>query len=260
MGFAAGEAYDGADPARRDQEHTVTVSGFFMDRFEITRERFETYLASNVGPPSMGAGAHPRIQGSGWQSRWDADLIAPGPVTRSQTPEADAGAPDRANLPASSLTWFEAFAFCAWDGGRLPTEAEWEYAAAGGIDNRPYPWGQERSIAEELRRAPLASVGSNAPTRGRFGHDDLAGGVQEWVLDWFAEDFYREKGRTCSDCANLQQRIARVVRGGRDAFADAAETEFRAAARNYAAPGVPLPGGGARCARDAMALGGMDQR
>jgi formylglycine-generating enzyme required for sulfatase activity len=154
--------------------------------------------------------------------------------------------------PMACLTWFQALAFCIWDGGRLPTELEWEFAAAGGSDNRPYPWGDDVAITTRLSGA--GPVGRHAEARGAFGHDDLAGGVLEWVFDGFSEEFYAPTGPGfgCSDCANTQAPVARVVRGGGDfscctGFAPA----FRGAARDVGAPGSVPRANGARCARDA---------
>ena len=157
-----------------------------------------------------------------------------------------------ANLAADRLSWFVAFAFCIWDGGRLPTEAEWEYAATGGDLNRAYPWGNTTEQLTELRSMPLSPVGSRTELRGFFGHDDLAGGVLEWAFDWLSERYYVEGGRACVDCANTVEGIARVVRGASDVTCCSGDldTEYRAASRNGRAPGVALPGVGARCARD----------
>jgi formylglycine-generating enzyme len=250
MGFSADEVAIDSEIAPHDRDREVEVSGFFLDRFEITRARFASYAESYRGPPTAGAGAHPKIEGSGWEIDWDVQLPQMGQMLLDTLePNEILDSPDAENAPASGLTWFAAFAFCIWDGGRLPTEAEWEYAAAGGDQNRPYPWGTDPSILESLKSAPLHPVGSNLATRGFFGHHDLAGGVREWVFDWFHEYFYRDA--ECSDCANLERGIGRVVRGDRDPMCcTELDTEFRSAARAFALPGSPLSKGGARCARD----------
>jgi len=152
-------------------------------------------------------------------------------------------------LPINCLTWFEAFAFCAWDGGRLPTEAEWNYAAAGGTQARVYPWSSTRVTDVDpdhaIYDAPIARVGSKALGDGLFGQSDLAGNVWEWNLDW-----YRETYRVpCADCAELAGDIdasGRVLRGG-SYYND--PPLLRAAARGNAPPKTRDAGYGVRCAR-----------
>jgi formylglycine-generating enzyme required for sulfatase activity len=120
------------------------------------------------------------------------------------------------------MTWEEAFTFCIWDGGRLPTEAEWNYAAAGGSEQRPYPWSL--STADESLDATYANyasgsilpVGSKSPKGdGRWGHADLAGGVGELMRDWY--NSYTALPAPCINCANLDRPMTsqeRVNRGG----------------------------------------------
>jgi formylglycine-generating enzyme required for sulfatase activity len=117
------------------------------------------------------------------------------------------------NLPINSMTWFVGFAFCIWDGGRLPTEAEWNYAAAGGSEQRYYPWSSppESTTIDPSYAVyntsglaePLSPAGSRSPRGdGRWGHADLAGNLWEFTRDQIDATFsYVEP---CVDCANPQ--------------------------------------------------------
>ena len=249
MGFSASEVPFPNGLAVEDADHPVAVSGFYLDRFEISVGRFAKYARQYSGAPGPDSGGHPLISGSGWRSEWDAELPLDRAALLDQVAIDDPDAVAESDLPMSRLSWFVAFAFCVWDGGRLPTEAEWEYAATGGEQNRAYPWGDDPAPVAEL--ATLGRAGAHPSARGRFGHDDLAGGTHEWVLDWFSERFYVEGGLGCRDCANLAAGLGRAVRGERDASCCAAlDTEFRSAARNLDAPGLARSTQGARCARD----------
>jgi formylglycine-generating enzyme len=251
MGFNPNEVSFPGDLSAENRDHPVTVSGFFLDRFEITRRRFWNFARQYRSPPAYSSGRHPRIADSGWKPDWNDELPSDASaMLRAVGLASDGSEPDDPNDPIGSASWFAAFAFCIWDGGRLPTEAEWEYAAAGGVANRPYPWGDEPDRVA-LVSAPNVAVGSSPDTRGAFSHDDLAGGVQEWVLDWFDAAFYAREGRSCNDCANLKEGLGRGVRGALDGnCCTEVDTEFRAAARSSAAPGVRFALKGARCARD----------
>ncbi|MBI1354529.1 MAG: SUMF1/EgtB/PvdO family nonheme iron enzyme [Acidobacteria bacterium] len=142
---------------------------------------------------------------------------------RAMPPEPD-GLPDyndgweKKDHPMVKVTWQEAQEYCAWAGGRLPTEAEWEYAARGGSDGLKYPWGNERSHEEAnywrsggrdrwKHTAPVASFPANG-----FGLYDMAGNVYEWTADWYDEQYY---GRSpAQDPPGPSQGKARVARGG----------------------------------------------
>lgn len=214
-----------------DPDYPATVSNFRLDRFEITVGRFRRFVeAYPASMPADGAGAHPLIAGSGWNTAWDGSLPVDQLSLRSaakcdpsyQTWTDVVGANE--NLPMNCLDWYEAFAFCAWDGGRLPTEAEWNYAAAGGNEQREVPWGAAAADSTyavfqcygdgfegSCAFADILKVGSKSPKGdGKWGQADLGGSVWEWNLDWHQNPY----PNPCDDCAALAEASVRVERGG----------------------------------------------
>jgi formylglycine-generating enzyme required for sulfatase activity len=145
------------------------------------------------------------------------------------------------------LSWYVAFAFCIFDGGRLPTEAEWEYAAAGGEKRRLYPWGAEQphellSNCNVGAASPFVPVGSTPQGAARWGHQDLAGSVWEWVLDFWAP----YSSDPSVDDAVLSEGERRVMRGGGwRSMLEPQRTTFRGAL----APDAGNDELGVRCAR-----------
>ena len=246
----------------------ATVSAFALDKYEVTVGRFRNFVAAYQGYPAEGAGAHPLIGGSGWQPQWNS-YMAVDKASLAAAVQCDptyhtwdpSGARD--TLPMNCVNWFEAFAFCAWDGGRLPTETEWEYAAAGGIEQRIYPWGNtpvpddtqdqtaayanyyglgDGSAAAVYSFADILPVGSRPAGRGRYGQMDLAGSVWDWTLDWVAP----YPTPQCNNCANLKPAAARSLRGGAFYY-DAAN--LLVTARSGNTPEVHYSPIGFRCAR-----------
>jgi formylglycine-generating enzyme required for sulfatase activity len=165
------------------------------------------------------------------------------------------------NLPINCITWYEAMAFCIWDGGYLPTEAEWNFAATGGSEQRAYPWSVpagsttlDCSYANYKINSPAGTycvnattgganrVGSESPKGdGKWGQSDLAGNVFEWTLDWYASPY----STPCTDCANLSPGTDRVTRGASWNIISYVRASYRA----YAPPAGRFFDNGARCAR-----------
>jgi formylglycine-generating enzyme required for sulfatase activity len=163
-------------------------------------------------------------------------------------------------LPINCVTWAEAEAFCIWDGGFLPSEAEWAYAASGGATQNQYPWGNTAPASNAALAnygcyfggtgnctglqniAPVGSIPAGDATLA--GQSDMAGNVSEWLLDWYASSY---SIATCANCASTAPATTgRSVRGG--AFYDTSST-LSTATRSSLPPGDRGANLGFRCAR-----------
>jgi len=211
-----------------DSTLPASVSAFRLDRYEVTYGRFRVFMAAGKGtqasPPAKDAGAHPLITGSGWDPLWNTSL----PVDTATLKSIVSGVGWK-EIPPDSLyetrailavSWYLAVAFCAWDGGRLPTEAEWNYAAAGGSEQRIYPWSSPPSSTTITSTHAVycggwscdpINVGLAPAGISRWGQMDLAGNAREWVLDRYNSAI---AAGPCIDCANLSSGLGRAIRGG----------------------------------------------
>ncbi|MGA3122721.1 MAG: formylglycine-generating enzyme family protein [Polyangiaceae bacterium] len=227
----------------------ATVSAFRLDKYLVTVARFRqfvTYLTGSAGtPPANGSGIHTHLNGgsglanaaatgtyeTGWDAAdWNADIATgPGALGTWNTNLAcgpfstwTSTAGSQETLPISCLDWYEAYAFCIWDGGFLPSEAEWEYVAAGGSQQVEYPWGStDPGMGTQYAiyncnfgmctnaLNSIAPVGTATLGPARWGQLDMAGEMWEWNLDW--DVTYVDP---CTDCAYLAPASYRTIRGG----------------------------------------------
>jgi formylglycine-generating enzyme required for sulfatase activity len=132
--------------------------------------------------------------GSGQPVRWQGTWKVQSEEQLRGWARYDTWSSSEERRPKNFLTWYTAAAFCHFDGGRLPTDAEWGYVAAGGDEQRLYPWGAEEPTPERAvfnctgdgkqscSLADILAVGSKPAGAGRWGHLDLAGSMFEWTL------------------------------------------------------------------------------
>ena len=225
---------------------TATISDLLLDKYLVTVGRYRKFVAAWAGgsgyTPPVGSGKHAHLNGgkgladsatagayeTGWQESNNDDLSPTNDnlACKSDTASWTNSAGANEKLPINCVDWFEAYAFCIWDGGFLPSEAEFSYAAAGGDEQRQYPWGSMDPGKSNQYAiygcnypdgsgtcsglANISPVGTAKLGGGRWGHLDLAGNLTEWNLDWYGATL----GNPCADCANLTKASGRVIRGG----------------------------------------------
>ncbi len=288
-----GEFMMGSDEAQPDEgpAHRVVVEAFWMDRTEVTNAEFGRFVretnyvtvAERQPDPKDFPGAPPEnlVPGSIVFSPPPGDVsldncfqwwkYVPGADWRH--PEGpDTSIAGREKHPVVQVSWEDAAAFAKWAGKRLPTEAEWEFAARGGLDRMPYCWGEDQRPGDRWLaniwqgRFPnenkledgyrgTAPVGS-FPANG-YGLFDMSGNVWEWCADWYRPDYYGAsplrdpQGPPSSFNPNQPGELRRVTRGGSYLCSDLYCTGYRPSARMNSSPDTGLCHTGFRCVRSA---------
>jgi formylglycine-generating enzyme required for sulfatase activity len=262
--------HDGPDGYPEDGEgpaHRVRLAPFRMDTTAVTNARFAEFTAAtghvtqaerdgwsfvfagllpDDTPPTRGVVGAPwwrQVEGAGWRHP-----CGPGSDL--------AGLADH---PVVHVTWQDADRFAAWSGGRLPTEAEWEYAARGGLAGVHYPWGADREPGGEHRMnvwqgefpssntaadgyvgtAPVTAYAANG-----FGLHGVTGNVWEWCADWFSVHTYRRGSPPPTG-------NRRVLRGGSYLCHASYCFRYRVDSRSSSSPDSAAGNVGFRCAADA---------
>ncbi|WP_305785890.1 formylglycine-generating enzyme family protein [Symbioplanes lichenis] len=252
--FVMGDAQeDGARPDGETPLHPVRLRGFAIDVTTVTVEAFRAFVEAT--------GYRTEAERFGWSAVFHLAVSDPDRVVgRMQgTPwwlgveGADWAHPDgpssvaRDDHPVVHVSWNDARAYCTWAGRRLPTEAEWECAARGGLAGKRYPWGDDLpeewriniwqgdfpvdNTAEDgwLTTAPVRSYAPNG-----FGLFQPVGNVWEWCADWFSPAYYRQS--PVDDPRGPSLGAARVIRGGSYLCHDSYCNRYRNAARSSNTP------------------------
>ncbi len=237
--------------------HEVLSDSFWMDEHEVTVAAFAEFVKATdyqTDAEQFGWSGVFNLKTGAWEHVAEADW---------QHPEGPDAAPASPVEPVCQVSWGDATAYAKWAGKRLPTEAEWEYAARGGLVGQRYAWGNElrpggkpvanwwqgyfpaHNTGEDgfVGRAPVGSFQPNG-----YGLFDMAGNVWEWCADWYADDYYVQSPRVNPDGPAVSKE--RVMRGGSWMCAENFCTNYRVAARSHATPDSGLNNLGFRCVRD----------
>lgn len=269
MGTEDSEGFpaDGEGPIR-----DVTVNSFYMDESAVTNAKFEKFIKDT--------GYVTDAEKFGWSFVFHSFLAESGDHHASQAagapwwiavegaawnhPEgSDSGIEDRMNHPVVHVSWNDAAAYSRWAGKRLPTEAEWEYAARGGLEQKRYPWGDEltpggmhmcniwqgefptRNSADDgyMGTAPAKSYPQNG-----YGLYNMAGNVWEWCMDWFTDQCGQKGGN--DNPSGPKFGVGRVIRGGSYLCHESYCNRYRVAARSSNTPDSSTGNTGFRCVVD----------
>ncbi len=206
----AGSFMMGSDSNETNEKpaHQVTLNAFYIGKFEITNRQYKAFIEfTGLKPPST------------WEDGNFPEQLADHPIT--------------------GITWEDAYAYCDWLSDfakkkyRLPTEAEWERAARGGLKEMKFPWGND---INKLRANFGKNYSEGTTPAGKikpneFGVCDMAGNVAEWTADWFLDEYYAQSSK--ENPKGPDNGSKKVVRGG--SWRDDPE-DIRVSVRKYESP------------------------
>lgn len=256
---------DGEGPVRE-----VTLDPFYIDRYPVTNAEFGAFIAAT--------GYVTEAERFGWSFVF-YQHVAPELVEDTvravqwwckvnhsnwQQPEGPgSGVALRPSHPALHASWNDAEAYCGWVGKRLPTEAEWEYAARGGLDQKLYPWGDELTpdgkhlcniwqgefpLTDTAEDGYSAAAPVDAYPPNGFGLHTITGNAWEWCADWFDPKFH--VGTTRKNPAGPPRGTSKVMKGGSFLCHNSYCNRYRVAARTSNTPDSSTENISFRCARD----------
>jgi sulfatase modifying factor 1 len=294
MAFIKGGTFTmGSEDGATDEKplHEVTVKSFFMDKTEVTNEQFAEFvkatnyvtLAERPLTAKELPGLLPEFEGKtvslcyrppkGAVNLRDA-LQWWAPVIGANWRHPDGPGTDiigKEKHPVVHVCWDDAQAYCKWAGKRLPTEAEWEFAARGGLEKARYIWGNEFSPNGKWMtntwqgKFPHENTGEDgfkglAPAgsfqANGYGLFDMAGNVWEWCSDWYLPDYYAKSpkdnppGPTTSFDPDEPGVMKHTTRGGSWMCSDSYCRGYRPSARMKTSPDTGLANTGFRCVKD----------
>jgi len=222
----------GSNHGARDEtpRHAVNVNSFAIDIHPITNEQFIRFLETLGGEKDVNNNDIVRLRDSRIKRVGGKLSIESG----------------YAKHPVVGVTWYGATAYAEWVGGRLPTEAEWEIAACGGLESTQYPTGEgiERSQANFF--SSDTTVVMSYPPNGA-GLYDIVGNVYEWCADWYDYNFYETSLLEPDNPTGPLQGVYRVLRGG---CWKSLQEDMRCSHRHRNNPGSFNRTYGFRCAAD----------